>query len=403
MSFAAYLATSQEQAYASPAIDADLPPQYEFIGYINHLGVPSSYLPPTKFQPTVPSEYAPLAHLTFEQIVQENAILPWKFVLGSTLGALPSYWETVTTETCLHLYEEAQGATYRSLPICGLGPAGFFLHAESDDTFREYEGQRQALLRFGHIARNTGKGLVLVVYNEPKTGIDQHIAAIKLLSEEVQLLADHPIHLVAYRASALQLLSWLATFSNVVFGVDHVQLSWLSQTMRSTTGRTESYVHALQLQELFTNLPLKHFALHSRCPSPIRNGQPGYTRTPAILLKTAELFEQLTGTPKELLLEHSANNLNVLYDLSIDLTNRATTACEGRDKPRGHRFIEDLSPRTRLAPVPARRADLADQESSTFCRPSATACHTLCQKQRVGCVLSAMARTFQRSARPTAK
>ncbi|KAH7725565.1 Protein CDH-12 [Aphelenchoides avenae] len=359
-SYAALLATSQDDACQSPAVTEDLPPQYEFVGSLNHLGVPTSYLP-TKFRRTLPTDDSPLAHVTFDQLLQENDILPWKFILGSTLGALPPYWEMATSDACLHLHEEAQGATYRDLPICGVGPIGFFLNAESNDTIREYEGQRQALLRFGRLARNTGKCLVLVIYNEPKTGIDLHIEAIKLLCQEVQLPADHPIHLVAYRASALQLVGWLATFTNVVFGVDHTQLSALILALRSTTDRTESYVHALQLQELFTNLPLKHFALHSGCPSPHPTEHPGHFQTPTILLRTAELFEQLTGTPTDVLLACSAWNLNIIYQLSISLPDCTMTGGKDRGGSEGRPVTEDLSSRQHLALGLARRADHADQ------------------------------------------
>ncbi|KAH7666456.1 hypothetical protein AAVH_43183, partial [Aphelenchoides avenae] len=159
-SYATLLANSQDDAYHSPAVIEDLPPQYEFVGSINHIGVPTSYLP-TQFRRTVPTDDSPLESVTFDQLLQENSILPWKYILGSTLGALPPYWEMATTDACLHLHEEAQGATYHGLPICGIGPTGFFLNAESNDTLREYEGQRQALLRFGRIARNAGKCLVL--------------------------------------------------------------------------------------------------------------------------------------------------------------------------------------------------------------------------------------------------
>ncbi|KAH7700401.1 zinc knuckle family protein [Aphelenchoides avenae] len=266
-----------------------------------------------------------------------------------------------TAGACLHLHEEAQGSTYHGLPICGIGPTGFFLNAESGDTFREYEGQRQALLRFGRIARNTGKCLVLVIYNEPNTGIDLHCEAIRLLGQEVQLPADHPIHLVAYRASALQLQHWLTTFSNVVLGLDRLQLSSLFLALRSTTDRTESHVHALQLQELFTNLPLKHFTLHSGCPSTHPSEHPSHFQTPTTLLMTAEFFEQLTGTPKDVLLARSAKNLNIVYQLGINLPDCTMTTREGRDESRGRHLTEDLSARPHLALGPARRADHADQ------------------------------------------
>ncbi|KAH7687920.1 hypothetical protein AAVH_40526 [Aphelenchoides avenae] len=65
-SFAAFLSADQDQT--GSAIAEDLPPQYKFHGCINQLGVPSSYLPPNKFQPILPSASAPIALSTFEQL-----------------------------------------------------------------------------------------------------------------------------------------------------------------------------------------------------------------------------------------------------------------------------------------------------------------------------------------------
>ncbi|KAH7687921.1 hypothetical protein AAVH_40527, partial [Aphelenchoides avenae] len=140
------------------------------------------------------------------------------------LGALPPYCDMMTPEAYLHLHEEAQGDSYHGMPICGIGPTGFFLRTNSGPTAHEYEGQHQAFPHIGRIARNTGKCLVLVIYDEPTPDIDLRSEAIRLLGEEVQLPADHPIHLVTYRASA--------------------QLT--------TEKDSELYLHAMDLQKFYT-------------------------------------------------------------------------------------------------------------------------------------------------------
>ena len=68
--------------------------KYELLGLISSIGVPASYLRAPDYCKSTPAGiHTPLANINYEQVRLENSVLPWDFILTTTLGARPAYWK----------------------------------------------------------------------------------------------------------------------------------------------------------------------------------------------------------------------------------------------------------------------------------------------------------------------
>ncbi|KAH7702212.1 hypothetical protein AAVH_30643 [Aphelenchoides avenae] len=328
--------------------------QYELLGVINEFAVPSTYLPPAICVRIEPSPRTPYVDHTFDQASNENTIIPWKFVLCSTLGAAPTYWQQTTTDAREYLYDAvSRDKLYREEhKIRAIGPVGFDFRSGGHLIPGEFKGQRENLIRFGRIARNVRMPLIVTIdYDELPAG---------RCDKERSCRPAIRIHLVGIKATALELLFWLEQFPRTVISMDLTLLHGLNEVLKPDRPHDELYRHAAALQKFFQHVSMDNLSLHSGCPQP--HNQLGEFRTPAMLLAAADAFERLTGTPRDHLHERNAANLVDLYDLNPDLLDRSTTTTERRDPAIGPRLSRrDLSFVIRTLFGQAPRVDLIDQ------------------------------------------
>ncbi|KAH7662533.1 hypothetical protein AAVH_19793 [Aphelenchoides avenae] len=91
-----FLAGHLQLPWTREALDKKKP--YELLGLINHLGVPASYLLVDFCRSRRAGTHTPLGNQTYDQLRIEQTIIPWDFILGSTMGALPTYWRQCTNK-----------------------------------------------------------------------------------------------------------------------------------------------------------------------------------------------------------------------------------------------------------------------------------------------------------------
>lgn len=177
--------------------------KYEHLRVICCVGIPVSYLTAENCNhKTTAGTLTPLAHVVYDQLLTENTIIPWDFILGTRLGALPAYWRQCTSYTRKHL-ETMLGISmkYRDLHVCAIGPVGIDLCGWPANEIKEYEEQRQNLIRFARLAENARLGLVIVIYYdyEPTHKYRVHADVINAF-KEAGILSRQRIHLIFNKA-----------------------------------------------------------------------------------------------------------------------------------------------------------------------------------------------------------
>ncbi|KAH7699970.1 hypothetical protein AAVH_32917, partial [Aphelenchoides avenae] len=353
----------------------DLPHNpYEMLGVINHLCVPSTNLPADVVIRHEATPLTPYVDQTFDQALLENTIIPWPYILGSTVGCAPTYWQQTGTKAREYLYKAADRRhLYRNkIKAVGIGPTGFDLRSGGHLITGEYAGQRENIVRYARIARNVRMPLVIhVEYDQLPEGVQNlHVEAIKAL-RDAELSSRHRIHLVAFKATALDLTLWLEEFPRTVISMDLDLLHGLNEALRINNG-DDVFRHASALKKFFTHVPMANLGLHSGCPLSLT--VPGTYRTPSMLLRAAQQFEQLTGTHGDHLHEHNAANLVAMYDLNPDLLDRSTNTKDLRDPAIGPRLtIRELSFTIRALYGAPPRVDLRGQGRTPSRRRSSIA------------------------------
>ncbi|KAH7699752.1 hypothetical protein AAVH_33141, partial [Aphelenchoides avenae] len=353
----------------------DLPHNpYELLGAINHLCVPSTNLPASVVTRHAATPLTPYIDQTFEQLLLEDDIIPWTYILGSTIGCAPTYWQWTGTKAREYLYKAAdRHHLYRGkMKNCGIGPTGFDLRNGAHLITGEYAGQRENTVRYARIARNVRMPLVIhVEYDQLPEGVTNiHLETIKAL-RDAELSSRHRIHLVAFKATALDLTLWLEEFPRTVISLDLDLLYGLNEALQLNNG-DEVYRHASALKKFFTHVPMENLGLHSGCP--LNLTVPGTYRTPSMLLRAAQQFEKLTGTPGDRLHEFNAANLVDMYDLNPELLDRSTNTKDLRDAAIGPRLtIRELSFTIRALYGAPPRVDLRGQGRTPSRRRSSIA------------------------------
>ncbi|KAH7684766.1 hypothetical protein AAVH_40726, partial [Aphelenchoides avenae] len=368
MAIYTFLAGHLQLPWTREALDKKNP--YELLGLINHLGVPASYLFVDFCRSRRAGTHTPLGNQTYDQLRIEQTIIPWDFILGSTMGALPTYWRQCTNKTRKHIQRSLEKShKYRDMNICGIGPTGFDLRGVAPTDVKEYQQQRLNLGRFARAAQKTRLGLVIVIFHDkdrdPSNPASIHADAINTLLEE-GISYDQPIHLIFNHASAIELMLWLEEFPRTIIGLNLSFITTVHDIMKQPDPNPEDleYAQAYAMKDLLTYVPLESLALHSGCPEPIGPIANRRHRSPLDLLDAATEFQQMTGTPTDALHANNARNLVHFYRLDHRLLDRSVSRQEHRDAAIGPRLsLDDLSDRIRAIYPGSSRGPRAAQRS----------------------------------------
>lgn len=364
-----------------------------FVGAINHIGIPRVYLPDDKFAHVPSSADLPLADEMREEFDAEQTAIPQKFILAHTVGAYPAYHEMVTKQTREYLYERLKpDEKYLAmLRVGGAGPTGYNLRGTTANNFEAVlDAQRIALIRFGRVARKSGRCLVIMLeFDNVPEGFDAHADAIYQLKEVAKLDREHPIHLVLYRAAVLDFVKRLQTFPNTVIGLGLQPLAEFAFILdQEATKKPEllsgadlkTYQTAEAWRTMLRSIPLRNVAIQSGCPMLIEGSQAGRHHSPAELLNFGGIYEKLTGEKRDALYVHSAHNLRRSYGLNQELLTHTSGATDRRPgRVTRTAFIDAML--RRYGP-PVARADPADQSASPMAVEEGGAVEAQPQKQK---------------------
>ncbi|KAH7725366.1 hypothetical protein AAVH_07162 [Aphelenchoides avenae] len=299
--------------------------KYELIGVISCYGVPASYLPAENCNANAPAgTHTPLAHIVYGQLRTENAIVPWDFILGITLGALPPYWRQCTSYTRKHLEKKLDASLkYRDLQVCAIGPVGIDLRGWPVNEVKD------------------PRGLVIVIHydQEPTHTYSVHADVINAL-KEAGISSRQRIHLIFSKGTAYKFMLWLEYFPRTLISFDFDLLGDIRKRLgvERPDPTDQDYLQAYARQDFLKYVPLQNLALHSGCPQPNNLPLPGFHKNPADLVAAGTEFQLLTGTRADVLYANNARNLVNFYNLDHRLLDYSVSGTDHRDKTIGDRL-----------------------------------------------------------------
>lgn len=353
-----------------------------FLGGINEIGIPGVYLPVAAYQPLQPDATRPIADLKRAEFDAEQTIIPPQYILCNTFGAYPRYAEMVTSQTRQHFYDHAPPTEkyHAELRFGGVGPTGYDLRTVPDNVYFDVvAAQRTALVRYARIARKTKRCLRIYIQcsGPGPNGFNLHADAIRVLLKVAKLDPDHPIHLVKYNGTTMDIVCWLEAFPNMVFGISPYAISEHLAILAKYPADSLLYKDTDAMRTLLRRMPLRNLAIQSNCPSLIE-GTDAHQH-PLLLLRIGQHFERLTRpegstVPDQGVIDalyiNSAQNLCRIYGLNSELlAHMANAANYHPERLTLQQGLVEI--RARFAP--AARADPSDQDANNRGRRSSIA------------------------------
>ncbi|KAH7704840.1 hypothetical protein AAVH_27954 [Aphelenchoides avenae] len=246
-----------------------------FLGGINEIGIPGVYLPVDAYQPLQPNAIRPIADLKRAEFDAEQTIIPQQYILCNTFGTYPRYAEMVTSQTRQHFYVHTPPTEkyHAGLRFGGVGPTGYDLRIVPDNVYFDVvAAQRTALVRYARIARKTKRCLRIYIQcsGPGPNGFNLHADAIRVLLKVAKLDSDHPIHLVKYNGTTMDVVRWLEPFPNLVFGISPYTVTEHLAILAKYPTDSLLYKDTDAMRTLLRRMPLRNLAIQARTRTNIR-------------------------------------------------------------------------------------------------------------------------------------